>query len=59
MDNRNKQEQKPQQQTPENPSGSAIGNPFENNQSVNNDIEQAKEELEKEQEFKEAQTERD
>jgi hypothetical protein len=59
MEKREKQEKKPLQQTAENPSGSSVGNPFENNQSVNNDLEIAREELEKEQEFKEAQTERD
>ena len=59
MENREKQDNKLQQQTPENPSGSTVSNPFENKQSVNNDLEMAKEELEKEQEFKEAQTERD
>ena len=59
MDNKEKQEKKPMQQTADNPSSSDLGNPFENNQSVKNDLDLAKEELEKEQEFKEAQRERD
>jgi hypothetical protein len=36
-----------------------VKNPFENNQSAEQDIQQSQEELEKEQQFKEAQTERD
>lgn len=36
-----------------------IKNPFENHQSVEHDIQQSEEELEKEQQFKEAMTERD
>jgi hypothetical protein len=59
MNNRNDQTDKPQQQTPDNPSGSAISNPFENGQKADQEIELAKDELEKEQAFKEAQTERD
>ena len=51
--------EKPPPQTEANPEGKTVTNPFENNQSADRDIEQAKEELEKEQEFKEAQTERD
>jgi len=50
---------RPQQQTAENPSGEPLGNPFENNQSAEQDIQQAQDSLEKEQQFKEAQTERD
>lgn len=34
-------------------------NPFENNQTVEKDIQQSKQDLDKEQQFKEAQTERD
>lgn len=49
----------PQQQTAENPSGAPLGNPFENNTPVDQEIHQSQEELEKEQQFKEAQTERD
>jgi hypothetical protein len=52
------QEAKPQRQTADNPSGEAI-NPFENNQPVEKDIEQSKEAMDKEQQFKEVQTERD
>ena len=37
----------------------ASNNPFENNQSLEKDIAQSKEELENEQQFKQAQTERD
>ena len=59
MENRNKAADKPQQHTADNPSGTPLGNPFENNQPVDQDIQQAGEELEKEQQFKEAQTERD
>jgi len=59
MENRNNTADKPQQQTADNPSGTPLGNPFENNQSVDQDIQQAGEDLEKEQQFKEAQTERD
>ena len=50
---------KPQPQTAANPEGKPVTNPFENNQSADWDVEEAKEELEKEQEFKEVQTERD
>jgi hypothetical protein len=58
--NTNKNREKgPQQQTAENPSGKPIENPFENHQSAEKDIEQAKEALEKEQQYKEVQTERD
>ena len=34
-------------------------NPFENHQSVEQDVQRSRDELEKEQQFKEAQTERD
>lgn len=37
----------------------AIANPFENNQPVEQDIARSKEELENEQQFKQAQRERD
>lgn len=36
-----------------------VQNPFENNQPVEKDIAQSEEELEKEQQYKQAQTERD
>lgn len=57
--NKNNEKGRPQQQTAENPSGKPLENPFENKQSGEKDIEQAKDELEKEQQFKEAQRERD
>jgi hypothetical protein len=57
MENRNEQDNKTPQ-TASNPSGNA-NNPFENGQKVDQEVELAKEELEKEQQFKEAQTERD
>jgi hypothetical protein len=50
---------KPQRQTPENPSGEPVINPFDNKQSADKDIEQSQEALDREQQFKEAQTERD
>ncbi|HYO20881.1 MAG TPA: hypothetical protein VER36_00660 [Flavisolibacter sp.] len=55
----NEEQNKPQQQTAENPSGEPLGNPFENGRPVDDEIQQASEELSKEQQFKEAQTERD
>jgi len=57
MDNRNEQDKKVPQSA-EHPSGNA-NNPFENGQKADQEVELAKEELEKEQQFKEAQTERD
>jgi len=59
MNTNNRQETKPQQQSAENPAGKPMENPFENKQSAKKDIEQAKDALDKEQQFKEAQTERD
>ena len=55
----NKEESMPQRQTAENPSGAPVINPFENNQPVEKDIEDSKDALDREQQFKEAQTERD
>lgn len=49
----------PQPQTQDNPAGKPVSNPFENNRPVDDEIQQAGEELDKEQQFKEAQTERD
>lgn len=51
----------PETQPPENamPDREKIANPFENRQPADKDIEEAKEKLENEQAFKEAQTERD
>jgi hypothetical protein len=58
MDNKNKPAND-REQAAQNPSAEQVSNPFENNRSVDNDIEQAQEELENEQTFKEASTERD
>ena len=55
---RNKTDNRQEPQS-ENPSPKTANNPFENNQPVDQEIELAKDELEKEQEFKQAQTERD
>ena len=57
MDNKREQENKVPQ-TAQHPSGDA-NNPFENGLNADQEIQQAQEELDKEQEFKEAQTERD
>ncbi len=46
-------------QTAENSSGEPAVNPFENKQPVKKDIAQSKEAVNKEQQFKKAQTERD
>ena len=54
-----KTQNKPQQQTPDNPAGEPVSNPFTNGRPVDDEIAEASEELEKEQQFKEAQTERD
>lgn len=43
----------------ENTSKQTVPNPFENSQPVEKDIEQAQDDMEKEQQFKEALTERD
>jgi hypothetical protein len=59
MNNDRNEQNKPQPQTAENPTGESVENPFENNKSVDQDVQLAQEELEKEQQFKEAQTERD
>ena len=59
MDNRNSQEKKPLQQAAENPTSNATDNPFDNNVPVDQEIQEAQEELDKEQTFKEAQSERD
>ena len=53
------EQNRPQPQTVTNPSGEPIGNPFKNKRSADQDLAQAGEDLEKEQQFKEAQTERD
>ena len=54
-----KKNAQPPRQTAENPSGDEARNPFENNKMVSEDIEQAGNDLEAEQQFKEVQTERD
>ncbi|MDB5207527.1 MAG: hypothetical protein JWR72_2602 [Flavisolibacter sp.] len=59
MNTNNQEENRPQRQTSENPSGDAVINPFENGQPAEKDIEVSKEAMDKEQQFKEAQTERD
>ena len=59
MNANDRPDNRPQQQTAENPSGDAVQNPFENGQSSKKDIEQANDKLEQEQTFKEAQSERD
>lgn len=59
MDNKNDPQEAPQRQTPENPSGSPVANPFDNNRSSDEDIKAAGDDLDKEQQFKEALTERD
>lgn len=46
-------------QTASNPAGKPASNPFENDQTADRDVQGAAEELDKEQQFKEAQTERD
>ena len=59
MNTNNNGDNKPKQQTAENPSGDPGQNPFENGQSAKKDVEQATDKLGQEQTFKEAQTERD
>ncbi len=56
MDTRNRPHESDQEKTT---SQQTVPNPFENSQPVEKDIEQSQEELEKEQQFKEALTERD
>lgn len=58
MDNKNKADNN-REQVAQNPSTQQTNNPFENNRTVENDIQQSQEELENEQTFKEASTERD
>ncbi|HEV7330988.1 MAG TPA: hypothetical protein VGN63_08120 [Flavisolibacter sp.] len=59
MDNRNRPMDNEQEQTSQNTSSQKVINPFENSQPVEKDIEQSQEELDKEQAYKEALTERD
>lgn len=59
MDTKNRPFDPEQKNTSQHTVHDKIKNPFDNHQSVEKDIKQAREDLEKEQEFKEAQTERD
>lgn len=59
MENENRPQSEDQRQRNENNPAGKVTNPFENHQPVEQDIQQSQEELEKEQQFKEAQTERD
>lgn len=59
MNTEKNQENRPQRQTAENPSGEPLTNPFSTNRTAKKNIQQAKVELDKEQQLKEAQTERD
>ena len=59
MDNRSRPSEEGQTGTTQSPVKEDVKNPFENNQSAEKDIQQSQEELEKEQQFKEALTERD
>lgn len=59
METRNRPLDNEQEQTAQNTSSQKVKNPFENNQPVEKDIEQSQEELDKEQAYKEALTERD
>jgi hypothetical protein len=59
MDTNNRPQNDQQQGAAQQGAQEKVKNPFENHQSADKDIEQAQEELEKEQQFKEALTERD
>lgn len=59
MDNKNRPLDKEQEQSSQATSTQQSNNPFENNRTVETDIQHSKEELENEQTFKEASTERD
>ncbi|MBB1286614.1 hypothetical protein HRH25_19700 [Flavisolibacter sp. BT320] len=59
MDNKNRSLNKEQEQGSKATSAQQSNNPFENNRTVENDIQQSQEELDNEQTFKEASTERD
>jgi hypothetical protein len=59
MDKKNRPLDNDKEQTSENTSSPKVMNPFENKQPVEKDIEQSQEELDKEQDYKEALTERD
>lgn len=59
MDNDKKEPSAPQPQTAANPSGEPVNDPLTNGQGADRSGQQAGGESEKEQQFKEAQTERD
>lgn len=59
MDTRKNKEENPQQQGANVSTVDNVNNPFGNGQRIDDEVQEAKEELEKEQQFKEAQTERD
>jgi hypothetical protein len=59
MDEKNKPQTGEQHKARQPATDEKVKNPFENNQSVDKDIEQSQEELENEQQFKETLTERD
>lgn len=59
MATNNRPQSDDQQNTSQQAESKKVKNPFENHQSVDQDIQQSQEELEKEQQFKEALTERD
>ena len=59
MDEKNRPSSPEPQHTPQQPAQEKVKNPFENHQSADKDIAQSQEELDKEQQFKEALTERD
>lgn len=59
MNTNQNQEQKPQRQTAENPSGEPVKTSRENKLSVENSISQLNQDRNAEEQFKEAQTERD
>lgn len=59
MDEKNRPSSPKQQNTTQQPAHEKVKNPFENHQSADKDIAQSQEDLEKEQQFKEALTERD
>lgn len=59
MENKNRPLDNNREQAAQNTSAQQNNNPFENNRTVESDIQQSQEELENEQTFKEASTERD
>jgi hypothetical protein len=59
MDQQNRPQSGNQQNTAQQTTHEKVKNPFENHQSVEKDIAQSQEDMEKEQQFKEALTERD